>query len=477
MKIPQTPPNYLDLFSDQFDNNKLINVLSRMSEIRADDRYLHWEEIRRRPAPEGLTHEEWWAALKFNRLAKFQLIPLLAKEQKPFGFGLPDQLIKLLHDIDRGLGASFAVPESVRHSTSRNQYIIATLTQEAITSSQLEGAVTTREVAREMLRSGRPPRDSSERMILNNYRTMERIRELARQPNLLLTPDLVFELHHLVTDGTLERADATGRLRLESENVRVEDMEGNIFHQPPPADQLPARLQSMCDFANGRNSVSFVHPVIRAIILHFWLAYDHPFVDGNGRTARALFYWAMLRANYQLFEFISISDVLLRAPARYAMAFLHTETDGNDLTYFLLHQAGVIEDAVKNLHRYIGEKKTQFSQAARCLQGVQDLNHRQQALLAHALREPHTRYLVVAHQNSHQVSHQTARNDLVELAQRGLLVMEKQGRGYVFRTPPDLAGKLDTAASAPPGFHTTPVSIAEASPATPLNLPVRSTSN
>lgn len=61
-------------------------------------------------------------------------------------------------------------------------------------------------------------------------------------------------------------------------------------------------MTAMCAFPNGHLPDTFIHPAIRAIILHFWLGYDHPFVDGNGRTARALFYWAMLRQNYSLFE-------------------------------------------------------------------------------------------------------------------------------------------------------------------------------
>ena len=65
----------------------------------------------------------------------------------------------------------------------------------------------------------------------------------------------------------------------------------------------------MVEIAGG-----FIHPMIRSIILHFWLAYDHPFVDGNGRTARALFYWSMLRHGYWLFEFISISQIILKGP-------------------------------------------------------------------------------------------------------------------------------------------------------------------
>jgi Fic family protein len=254
---------------------------------------------------------------------------------------------------------------------------------------------------------------------------------------------MVFELHRRVTAGTLEKEDAAGRLRREDENVRViDDIEGTEYHIPPPASELSERLEAMCAFANGEAPDYFVHPVIRGIILHFWLAYDHPFYDGNGRTARALFYWSMLRHDYQLFEFISISEILLRAPIRYAEAFLHTETDDNDLTYFILHQAEVIREAVKSLRTYLEKKKRELSTASECLRGVQELNHRQQALLLHALREPGTEYVIGVHQRSHAVTHQTARDDLFALVERGLLTVRKHGRGYRFRAPGDLGDKL-----------------------------------
>jgi Fic family protein len=53
----------------------------------------------------------------------------------------------------------------------------------------------------------------------------------------------------------------------------------------------------------------FIHPVVRAIILHFMIGCGHLFVDGNGRTARALFYWSVLHQKYRLMEFISISCI------------------------------------------------------------------------------------------------------------------------------------------------------------------------
>ena len=136
----------------------------------------------------------------------------------------------------------------------------------------------------------------------------------------------------------------------------------------------------------------FIHPVIRAIVVHFWLAYDHPFCDGNGRTARALFYWTMLRQGYELFEFISISSVINKARGQYERSFLLSESDDNDLTYFLLAQVKVIEQSIANLHAYLERKADQVAALQLRLEGVDGLNHRQLALLRHALRHPGFRY-------------------------------------------------------------------------------------
>lgn len=458
MKPPATPPPWLKLMAT-LPKARLSEVFLHAGDVAKKDRYLSWDELRRRPAPFGLTHEEWWVATKFSRTARLRSIPLRDKSGTGFQLGVPDQALVRLHEIDRGLGFAVDLPNAVTQTETRDHYILSSLIQESITSSQLEGAATTREVAKEMLRTGRPPRDKSERMILNNYRTMQRIRTLRDQ---VLTPDLVLELHALVTEGTLDKPEAVGRFRREDESVRVEDIEGNVFHVPPAAAELPDRLRAMCDFANGTTPDFFVHPVVRAIVLHFWLAYDHPFVDGNGRSARALFYWSMLKQGYRLFEFISISQILLRAPARYAQAFLHTEGDDNDLTYFVLHQTEVIREAVQSLHDYAERKTRELRAADRKLRGLEGLNHRQQALLAHALREPHTRYIIEGHRRSHNVTFQTARNDLFGLAERGLLTVRKEGRTNIFRAPGDLGEMLAklAEASAPrpaPGRDTLPL--------------------
>ena len=63
------------------------------------------------------------------------------------------------------------------------------------------------------------------------------------------------------------------------------------------------------------------------------MGYEHPFRDGNGRVARALFYWFMLKSEYTLFKFVSISKLLKEKPKEYGMSYMYTEKDSNDLMF------------------------------------------------------------------------------------------------------------------------------------------------
>ena len=127
----------------------------------------------------------------------------------------------------------------------------------------------------------------------------------------------------------------------------------------------------MCDFANGEGGGSYIPPALRSMMLHFWLAYDHPFTDGNGRTARAPFYWSMLKHKYWLFEFISISDVILKSPIQYDRAFLHTESDENDLTYFLAYHSKIIRESISKLTAYLDEQSRSVNRIQAELRGME----------------------------------------------------------------------------------------------------------
>lgn len=437
MKHPKTPPRVLD-------NSDTVSKMFSRPAVQAeafkpfdDKKYYHWDKLRFMEPPEGLSHEEWWFTIKWRRVIGRKSLLLKSNEGQFFSFIITEKMQEQLHNLSMGLGGQIATESPVLSEAGRDQFITSSLVEEAITSSQLEGAVTTRKVAESMLKSGRKPNNVSEQMIVNNYNAMRRIRELK---GAALSKELILELHTIVTKGTLADPSASGRLRNASENdIAVVDSTTNeVLHQPPPADELGLRIDQLCKFANNKDSNGFVNPRLRAIAIHFWLAYVHPFVDGNGRTARTLFYWSMLNEGFWLAEYISISSIILKGPAKYAKAFLHSETDDCDLTYFLHFHLGVIERAVKQLNDHIRAKVKESKQLLPETEISNSLNDRQRALIIHALKNPEHQYTVNSHKNSNAIATQTARTDLLDLTERGLLIQSKRGNQFIFTPAPNL---------------------------------------
>ncbi len=422
---------------------ELMGVVAAPEDVRARHEYLHWDKLRHLSPPQGLTSEQWWLKVRYAREGELRKLPLTDSQGTPFSYGVLDSMLRQLHHIDQRCGGEVAMDEVVTsEKRAGRRFLVNSLMEEAIRSSQLEGATTSRVVAKEMLRSGREPLDRSERMIANNYRALQFMRE---EMDESLSTESVMELHRILTEGTLRDPSAAGRMQLPDEpRVAVFDRdEQTPVHHPPPAEQLPKRMRTLCEFANeGDDGERFIHPVLRAILLHFWLAYDHPFEDGNGRTARILFFWLMRVRGYWLAEYLPISRLIRNAPSQYGRAFLETETDGGDTTYFLIHQLDVIERAIADLHDYLQRKTSEVQDMERLLHGADYLNGRQLALLIDAVRNPDAAYSFESHAMSHRVSHETARSDLRGLAERELLVRRARGRKYLFEPAPDLAERL-----------------------------------
>ncbi len=428
MKRPASPPSMRSVYSGK--EKGIMDILNAGIGPVHNGKYLHWDKIRHLDPPEGLTHEQWWYGIKLSRMQIMRPLPLVDKHADQFGLTLTPQILEALHHIDSRCSGRVAMPEQVVNPATRERFLFRSLVEEAITSSQLEGASTTRKRAMEMFRSGRQPNDKSEQMIFNNMQAMEFIREHKKEK---LTPNLVLRIHEELTAGTLT-TDAVGRIQKPGEervNV-VSNTTGEILHTPPPAEQLPGLLEKMCKFANAEDEDEFLHPVIRAILLHFWLGYIHPFEDGNGRTARALFYWAMLHRDYWLFEFISISTILRRASAQYGRSFLYTETDSNDATYFVIYQLEVLGRALKSLEHYLVKKTKQIEEAETLLVNQGNFNYRQLALLSYALRNPDAEFTIQSHRVSHGVAYATARADLLDLTGQELLDERRIGKAAHF---------------------------------------------
>ncbi|MEQ1546747.1 Fic family protein [Methyloglobulus sp.] len=447
MHIPISPPEYSELLEEivkQSSPKRLIDIFSSRISPEPKGKYYHWDKLRHlSDAPNGLNHREWWFGIKSARQSLYQALPHKAKNGSSFVYAETNSMRSLLHKIDLHGGGELKSTAQVANPATRDSYLINSLIEEAITSSQLEGAATTRKVAKEMLREKRLPRDRSERMIVNNYTAMEFINEIGNED---LTPEIILRLQEILTENTLDNENAIGKWRGNDEVYVGDERDATILHIPPTYKEVPSRIEKICNFANDRNQNEFLHPVIRAVLLHFLLAYDHPFEDGNGRTARALFYWSMLRQGYWTMEFVSISRILKKAPAQYNRSYLYTETDQDDVTYFILHQLKVILRSIEELLEYLKKK----SDEQRDLESVihksttlqQTLNYRQLAALNRALKLPNTIFTVESHRGSHNVTYDTARTDLLLLEKYGLFNKSKRGRAFIFMATGDLREKL-----------------------------------
>jgi Fic family protein len=407
-----------------------------------EGQYLHWEELRRRPVPDGLNHLQTWGAMKLARRRLLKRLPFIDKHGVNFTYAEPDRIRRELRFLDLYCAGNLSIGKTLSGESENQAYLARSILEEPISSSILEGAATTRARAREMIEQQQKPRDQSEQMILNNYLAMQEIAHLKDEP---LSVELVLHIHRTITEGTLDNPAKSGVFRDAADEIDVVDNLGNILHHPPDANELKQRMSLLCDFANGsEQDEPFLHPIVRAMILHFMLAYDHPFVDGNGRVARALFYWSVLRSGYWIMKYVSISHFIQKASGQYGMAFLKVETDDADMTYFLDNQLGVLRLAVVELQKYLERQQKKFQAFESLLRANRDykFNLRQTTLLKEFVKGHIMKVIIGDHQKRFNVSYLTARKDLEDLVSAQLLQKNKIGRQSIYIANAELAQKL-----------------------------------
>ncbi|UOP06092.1 Fic family protein [Alysiella crassa] len=397
-------------------------------------RYLYWDKIKHKY---GKQAEKVWAATKINRLLMRK--PLVLTEKYEFYFCIPDTMQALLHFIDKT-----SSHYNIQLINQKDKHILSM--EEAITSAQMEGAATTRKIAKELI-TRRPdkPKNDYEKMVINNYHLMKKVVELKDEP---LNIDLILDLHRTATRDVIENNAISGEFR-QSDDFAIYDGENNLLHQPPPHEDVAELMNAFCDFANaehdGFRQPEFIHPIVKAIILHFLMGYIHPFGDGNGRTARALFYWFMLKNGYALFEFVSISRLLQQANTSYGKSYVYTECDDLDMTYFIYFQLDKIKQAIDDFKQYV-ERENQARQnfTAQILDFVQQhgLDERQIEILKMAVAEKGKTFIAKELATQFKISENTARKLLKELADLKLLAPLKSGNAILFVAPADLVARL-----------------------------------
>lgn len=416
----------------KIDKKTLVNALLKgidpniMPVVdKANDDYEYWDKVKYKKLPEGFTPQMLWANVKASRLRS--MIPVWEK----YGINLciTSQMQRMCHEFDMKFGSFWEV-EGDALSAERKYYLSSSLMEEAIYSSKMEGASTTRIVAKEMLRKKKSPQNKSQQMIANNYNTIQYIVEHKDEP---LTEEALLHIHRLMTEKTMDNPEDAGRFRTNDKIVVADMVEGDIIYTPPSFQEIPEFVKSLCDFFNNDNPRTFIHPIIRGIIVHFMLAFMHPFADGNGRTARALFYWYMLKEKYLLTEYMSISRVIAKSKPSYEKSFRYVENDGNDIGYFVAYNLRALEISFQQLTDYIQRKQNE-KKAATSFMIAGNINYRQAMILQRLKEEPNTIMTVKDVQEMFSVSSMTARKDLSDLVLQGYMTeiaLNKVTRGYI----------------------------------------------
>lgn len=412
MKAIEAPPPFLkkDL-SKVLELQKNEIVSSLIYKINED--YLYWDKIKYKNKGILEDPELLWAAVKLSRTLHAQK---LSFGKYTFCYKLTDALYKNLHEFDLHIGGTLGT-KSIVPEEDKKSYLISSIMEEAIASSQIEGAVTTRKEAKEMLRKNTKPRNKSQQMIVNNYRTIQHIVETKDEK---LTLEKLLDIHRMVTYHTLDDSSDEGRFRTDNEVNVVDSTDGEVVYTPPEPTEIPALVEQLIVFFNTIDHTPFIHPIVKGCIIHFMIGYIHPFIDGNGRTARALFYWYLLKNGYWLTEYLSISQIIVKSKIQYAHAYLYTEIDDNDLTYFIHYKLKTMQQAFESLQNYI-QRKINEKKKYVDIQKINGINERQARILNWLNEEPDLLFNVKEIEQRFVISNQTARMDLEDLVRMGYM--------------------------------------------------------
>lgn len=401
-------------------------------------KYLYWDKIKFQNIPDQLENaEELWYVIKKMRF--FSMPTYLKNEQdKVFRLWKPDFIEELLHKLDLKLGWNFLNVEL--SDSERKIFLQNGIAEESISSSQIEGALTSSKVAKEMIAKWRKPNTKDEKMIINNYKAMQFIKDEYKDSKLTLA--WLLELQSILTKGTLDEPNQVGRLRKDDDEIIIQNSTGTkILHVPMKEKKMKEELHKLIDFANDENEI-FIHPFIKATLLHFWIGFLHPFCDGNGRTARAIFYWYLIRKWYWGFNFIPVSKAIHKSKKQYSDAYIYSEQDDNDLTYFLVYIANKVIQSMEEFEEYVKEKierqKIMYIELAHLW-----MNERQKKLIAHFLKNPKSYTNTTIHKNHNSVALNTAKSDLRDLMNKWFLYSERQWKYVNYFPVLDLKDKTE----------------------------------
>lgn len=378
------------------------------------ERYLPRQDIIHR-LPVSISIQQFWPELEKERRKHSQELPLLAQDGKPFWFVLTSGIEKQCDAI-----AELARRDIAFTGPEFDALFQDAVVDEAVYSSVIEGAFTSREQAADFIRQNKQPRNKSEQMVKNNYDALTYVLEHLEDE---ISEETILQIAQIVTRSAAE-VQVNG---YRDGAVYVTGREG-VVYTPPQADVVPEMMRSLVAFIQK----SELHPLLKACIAHFYFVYVHPFGDGNGRTARALSYMMLLQAGYDFFRYFSISGIVAEERGKYYRSMRNVEDSDGDMTYFIDAYSGMLARTVEKMEHHL-KYHVLASQKLKELEQCGTLNERQLKGAKWLLESGGSSVTVETWRKKYKVVTETARRDLLALCDAGLLDRELDGRRAVFR--------------------------------------------
>ena len=367
-------------------------------------------------------NEVWQELMDYRKETGIE-IPLVDQKGRNIFMVLTENLKENIARIDDL--ARKDIFEELDEETKMN-VMLGAQADEAFYSSVIEGAHTTKKRTKDMIEKEEQPKNKDEQMVLNNYNALIYVLENIGNP---ISEEIILDIYRIITKSTLKTDEAVEKYRTGENEVR--NLE-EVVYLPPKPENVEGMMNSLIHFTRI-DSDERIHPILKAIIIHYYFVYVHPFYDGNGRTARALTYMHLLQNGYSFFKYFSISSLIKEARQSYYKAIKNSEDYESDMTYFaLFYTEMILKSIVKVRNDFKKEYLKQVIKLDLERRGI-ELNKRQEKIIDKTIAFGKEFIDVDFYKKINKVTQETARKDLNVLVEMEVYLKEKVGKKYQYK--------------------------------------------
>ncbi|MFT4093324.1 MAG: Fic family protein [Niabella sp.] len=377
--------------------------------IDLNNNYVHWDKFRDMQLPDPDYRIAIWTKATAEREQGFtRTLTIGGLSVK---WWLSNNMEFILHQLDIGLAGGRGM-ESLLEAKHIHRHKTTALLEESISSAQLSGALVSKKAAKEMLLKKRSPQNVNEQICINIYRTLQL--GFSKKDQVLDEP-FFLQLHQVLTKDTI-KLKGIGNYRTNNK-TDMSCVDASAGYKPSDTKQIRECMSAIFEFYNNDAAPFFIHPLIKACIIHYLIVCIRPFKDANGRMARLLAQMYLLKKGYWIAGFIAVSNVISKFKLNYHKSIVQSQTDENNIGYFIHFYIQAVQMAYRSLRDFVGRISKEKKENS--LYKIPGYNERQTAVLQW-IKEDAAKMVTIRELRSvYGVSKETARTDLNGLVEKG----------------------------------------------------------